>query len=315
MKEKPVIVGLGEVLWDVFPEGARFGGAPANFACHAASLGAEAGIASAVGADADGRAARDFLTQHGVGCQTLQTDATHATGRVHVSLDAAGHASYEIMANVAWDHLQWSPEWETLAARSDAACFGTLGQRQSGARRAIRHFLQAMRPDSLRMFDVNLRQHYYSAEILRDSLELATAVKLNEDELPILADLLELEGGNETSQLARLAETFHLTLAVLTQGARGAILHSAGTCDSYTPPPVSVVDTVGAGDAFTAAAVTGFLAGHSLAEINRHAAAVAGFVCASRGATPAMPASLRRLPTPILNTNIITNTNTNANDL
>ena len=261
----------------------------------------EAAIASAVGADADGRAARDFLTQHGVGCQTLQTDATHATGRVHVSLDAAGHASYEIMENVAWDHLLWSPEWETLAARTDAACFGTLGQRQSRSRRAIRHFLQAMRPDSLRMFDVNLRQHYYSAEILRDSLELATAVKLNEAELPILAELLELEGGNETAQLARLAETFHLTLAVLTQGARGAILHSVGTCDSYTPPPISVVDTVGAGDAFTAAAVTGFLAGHSLAKINRHAAAVAGFVCASRGATPALPASLRRLLTPTPN--------------
>jgi fructokinase len=294
MKRPPVIVGLGEVLWDVFPDGVRFGGAPANFACHAASLGAAAFIVSAVGNDADGESARSFLMQHGVNCAALGMDAAHPTGRVLVSLDEAGHASYQIMEGAAWDHLAWSAEMQALAERTDAVCFGTLGQRCPSARQTIQRFLGVMPQDSLRLLDVNLRQDYFSEEILRTSLELATAVKLNEDELPVLTALLKLQGEDESALLADLAQSYELALAVFTQGASGAMLYANGVYDSFTPPSVRVVDTVGAGDSFTAAVVTGFLAGLPLAEINRHAAAVAGFVCSHRGATPALPSALRR---------------------
>lgn len=305
MKTSPVIAGLGEVLWDIFPDGARFGGAPANFACHAASLGAESWIASAVGADRDGEKARECLESHGVHCGTLTRDAVHPTGRVQVTLGRGGHPSYQIMPDAAWDHLPWSAPLGVLAAKADAVCFGTLGQRSPTARETIQRFLTAMPAEALKILDVNLRQDFYNAEILAASLELANAIKLNEEELPILARLFQIPGDDDASQLAHLAGTFGLRLAVLTLGARGAILFAGGLSDTYQPPAVPVVDTVGAGDSFTAAVVTGFLQDLPLADINRHASAVAGFVCSSRGATPVLPAFLRR-PSPTTLTTLTT---------
>ena len=300
MKKAAVIIGLGEVLWDVFPDGARFGGAPANFACHAASLGAEAWLVSAVGTDAEGGKAACFLQDHGVRCDALATDAAHPTGSVQVTLHGDGHPTYQIMENAAWDHLPWSAALGGLAPRAEAVCFGSLGQRSETARRTIQRFLAAVPDTALKMFDVNLRQHYFSAELLRTSLEAANAVKLNEDELPVLGRLFSLEGTDAAAQLGQLAERFDLRLVALTLGDRGAVLFSQGAMDEFQPPPVSVVDTVGAGDSFTAAVVTGFLEGLPLADINRHACAIAGFVCSSRGATPALPAALRQRPlTPI----------------
>lgn len=183
-----------------------------------------------------------------------------------------------------------------LAARCDAVCFGSLGQRSPASRATIQQFLAAMPVTSLRMFDVNLRQHFYSAELIRESLRLATAVKLNDEELPVLVSLLGLSGTGEREQCRDLAQSFGLSLVALTCGSRGAILIAGDSVSDGTPAPVKVVDTVGAGDSFTAAVVTGLLAGLALDDINARACAVAAYVCTQRGATPPLPRELT-LPT------------------
>ena len=293
MSNPPVIVGLGEVLWDLYPDAAHFGGAPANFASHAASLGAEAWMVSAVGADDFGDRALAALRERGVHCDHLAQDPHHATGRVLVTLDAAGVASYEFAADTAWDHLVWTDGLAALAARCDAVCFGTLGQRSPDSRETIRRFLQATPPAALRVFDVNLRQRFYDAEIIRTSLQLASALKLNDEELPIVAELCGVRANTPREILIMLMTRYELRLAALTCGPRGSLLISTDAEDECPAPRTAVVDTVGAGDAFTATLVTGFLRGLPLAEINRHANAVAAFVCSQNGATPPLPDSLR----------------------
>ena len=293
MSNLPVITGLGEVLWDVYPDAAHFGGAPANFASHAASLGAEAWMVSAVGADDFGDRALAALHERGVHCDHLAQDPHHATGRVLVTLDAAGVASYEFAADTAWDHLVWTDGLAALAARCDAVCFGTLGQRSPDSRETIRRFLQATPPAALRVFDVNLRQRFYDAEIIRTSLQLASALKLNDEELPIVAELCGVRANTPREILIMLMTRYELRLAALTCGPRGSLLISTDAEDECPAPRTAVVDTVGAGDAFTATLVTGFLRGLPLAEINRHANAVAAFVCSQNGATPPLPDSLR----------------------
>ena len=293
MSNPPVIVGLGEVLWDVYPEDAHFGGAPANFASHAASLGAEAWMVSAVGADELGARALDALRERGVHCVHLVQDPHHATGQVLVTLNAAGQASYKFAADTAWDHLAWSDGLAALAARCDAVCFGTLGQRSPVSRETIRRFLQATPPAALRVFDVNLRQRFYDAETIHTSLQLASALKLNDEELPIVAELCGLRATTPRTMLHELLTRYELRLAALTRGPHGSLLISPDAEDECPAPRTLAVDTVGAGDAFTATLVTGFLRGLPLAEINRHANAVASFVCSQKGATPPLPESLR----------------------
>lgn len=292
MSEHPVIVGLGEILWDVYPQGAHFGGAPANFACHVASLGGEAVMVGAVGRDALGDRALTELQARRVSCRHVLRDPEHATGTVQVRLGAGGQASYEFAADTAWDHLAWSPSFAGLAERCDAVCFGSLGQRWPVARGTIRRFVQATRPGALRVFDVNLRQQFYDRETIAESLELASAVKLNDDELPVIAALCGLSGADEVSLLVALAERFELRLAALTRGSRGSILLRESVIDHCGAPPTTVADTVGAGDSFTAVIVTGHLLGVPLAELNERANAVAAFVCSQPGATPALPDQL-----------------------
>ena len=293
MSNPPVIVGLGEVLWDLYPDAAHFGGAPANFASHAASLGAEAWMVSAVGADELGARALDSLRERGVHCVHLVQDLHHATGRVLVTLNAAGQASYEFAADTAWDHLAWSDGLAALAARCDAVCFGTLGQRSPVSRETIRRFLQATPRPALRVFDVNLRQRFYDQETIHTSLQLASALKLNDEELPIVAELCGLRATTPRAMLHELLTRYELRLAALTRGPHGSLLIATDAEDECPAPPTVAVDTVGAGDAFTATLVTGFLRGRPLAEINRHANAVAAFVCSQNGATPPLPDHLR----------------------
>ena len=293
MRARPVVVGLGEVLWDVYPDAARFGGAPANFACHAASLDAESWLASAVGVDELGDRALETLRQYGVESACVTHDAKHATGRVDVTLDSLGRASYEFAENTAWDHIAWSDALDSLARRCDAVCFGTLAQRSTQSRETIQRFVKTTPSSALRMFDVNLRKQFYDAAVIDQSLRLATALKLNEEELPIVARLCGVSKSDPRDAMRALMNVYSLRLVALTRGPDGALL-IAGDVESTSPAlTTTVVDTVGAGDAFTAAAVIDFLAGLPLAEINAHANAVASFVCSQPGAVTALPDYLR----------------------
>lgn len=289
MTRKLVIAGIGEVLWDVYPDAARFGGAPANFACHAAALGGEAWMASAVGVDELGRSALDTLENAGVRCETIARDRDHDTGQVLVMLDSSGQASYKFADDSAWDHIEWSVALESLAERCDAVCFGTLGQRSPISRATIQRFVSATPQRALRMFDVNLRQHFFDQRTIDTSLQIASAVKLNEEELPKVAELCEIDASTPRHMLRQLVERYDLRLAAVTCGAEGALL-LAGDEESTCPAvPAKVVDTVGAGDAFTATLVPDFLRGLPLAEVNRHANAVASFVCSQPGAVMKLP--------------------------
>jgi len=288
----PVVVGLGEVLWDVFPDGAHFGGAPANFACHAAGLGAKAWMVSAVGVDDLGERAIETLRSRGVECEHVARDPDHATGRVLVTLNAAGQASYEFAPDAAWDHLPWSDSLASLAAGCDAICFGTLGQRSVGSQETIRRLVEAVPRDALRVFDVNLRQRFYSRETIESSLRMASALKLNDEELPIVTEFCGVQGGSPRELLRALMTRYSLRLVALTRGPAGSLLLAGDLEDECPAPPTTVVDTVGAGDSFTAALVSGFVRGMPLGVINRHANAVAAFVCSQNGATPKLPPHL-----------------------
>jgi fructokinase len=227
-----------------------------------------------------------------VECASVTRDPKHATGRVLVTLDAKGQASYEFAADTAWDHLSWSDQRASLARRCDAVCFGTLGQRSPISRDTIRRFVEATPPTSLKVFDVNLRQHFYDAETIESSLQIASALKLNEEELPIVAELCGIKARAPRDQLIELMSRYELRFAALTHGADGALLIAAGEESECPAVPTTVVDTVGAGDAFTATLVFDFLRGIPVVEINRHANAVASFVCSQLGASSPLPASL-----------------------
>ena len=291
----PRIVGLGEILWDVFPDGARFGGAPANFACSAAGLAAgsaRVGMAGAVGRDDLGQRALAELTSRGVDVTAVAV-LPEPTGRVDVTVDLAGHASYVFAPDCAWDHVSWSGSLERLAAETSAVCFGTLGSRGSVSLATVRRFVAAVPSSALRILDINLRPPFWSPEIVRDSLPLANIVKCNDDELPIVAELLGLSGSPEAI-LRQLVSSHALRLAALTRGAKGSLLVSADGLSSDLPgTPVEVVDTVGAGDAFTAAVTLGLLAGWPLSKLHAHAERVAAYVCTQPGGTPPIPADLR----------------------
>ena len=214
------VVGIGEILWDLFPTGPRFGGAPANFICSVAELAGDrtdASMASGVGRDDLGKRALESLHAHGVDTHCVAV-IDRPTGQVHVTLDAAGHASYEFAADTAWDHLAWSDGLQQLAARADAVCFGTLAQRSDRSRRTILRFVRETPAECLRILDVNLRPPFWSEAVVLESVRLANVLKLNDAELPILADMLRL-CGTDDALLDQLVKRFSLKLVALTRGA------------------------------------------------------------------------------------------------
>lgn len=288
---KPVMVGLGEILWDLLPTGKALGGAPANFAYHAHALGAVASVVSTVGRDYLGQEILQRLDHLGVDRDFVAEDSSHPTGTVSVHVDKRGIPEYIIHEDVAWDFIPYEPGLDSLAAAADAVCFGSLGQRSPVSRTTIQRFLAATRPECQHVLDINLRQHFYTPDIISHSLELAHILKLNEDELPVLAAMLSLHGPVQ-DQLSQLLQRYQLKLIALTRGSQGAILqtpHETADCPGFS---VAVADTVGAGDAFTAAMMIGLLSGRPLPEVNRHACRIAAFVCAQHGATPAIRANL-----------------------
>lgn len=295
MSDTTTIVGLGEILWDVFPDGPKFGGAPANFACSVAALcpkGVRVEMASSVGQDELGDRALQTLNDKSVGTTFVQR-AEQPTGQVLVQLDAEGHASYEFAADTAWDNLQWSDDLGQLAAKTRACCFGSLAQRSESSRHAIQRFASATPPSSLRIFDVNLRPPFFNDSIILESLQLANVAKLNDEELPVLASICGFEGG-PVELMRQLADRYDLRFVALTRGSEGSILMTRDEVSEQTGIPTQVVDTVGAGDAFTATLAVGLLDGIDLDTINRHACSVAAYVCSQPGATPSLPDELIR---------------------
>ena len=281
------------MLWDVFPDGEHFGGAPANVAIHAAALGAESYMISAVGPDARGEAALARLDAAGVNRTAVAQLLGRPTGAVGVSVDARGQPSFDIAADVAWDYLPWSRAVEEVVERADAICFGTLAQRASVSRTAIQRAVRATHRRTWRLFDVNLRQNHFDERVVISSLELANAVKLNEDELPVVARLCKLTATGLVDQLRMLCDWFGLRLAALTRGAAGSVLATPDEVHESAAPATVVCDTVGAGDAFTAVLLVGLLDRRSLAEVSARANAVAAYVCSQTGATPPIPPALR----------------------
>lgn len=297
MKSELTVVGLGEALWDVLPSGKVLGGAPLNVACHADQLlsgvGGQAIVASRVGQDALGDGVVRELERRGMQSAAIQRDAKHSTGTVEVTL-VKHQPTYSFAADVAWDHLEFTLEWATLAARCDAVCFGTLAQRSPQSRAAIWTFLDAA-PQALRLFDVNLRQAFYDRECIVESCRRATIVKLNDQELDTIAQMLELPAGTRQAQLTLLRERFQLDAVVFTRGEEGTLLvHRDGVEDPrpVRHPPTANADAVGAGDACTAAILVGRLLKWQPAKTAKLANQLGAYVAAQSGATPELPAEL-----------------------
>jgi len=286
------VVGLGELLWDLFPDGKRLGGAPANFAYHVQALGGRGIVVSCVGDDELGKNIFADLGETGLDLRHIAIDRQHPTGTVSVELDENGKPDFIIHKNVAWDFIPSTPALLDLAATADAVCFGSLAQRSPVSRETIQRFLKATRRDCLRVFDVNLRQSFYSESIVRESLSLSDVLKLNDDELPVVADLLSI-AGSESEVLDRLIAEFCLRAVALTRGARGSLLCTpGGKAEHPGSPPDRIADTVGAGDAFTAAMTMGMLQGKALEAIGEHANRIASHVCSRAGAMPKIPEEL-----------------------
>lgn len=282
MKRKKVIVGIGELLWDMLPSGKAIGGAPANFAYHAGRLGEEGWVVSAVGDDALGHEILDVLDEKRLHSLVAMVDKP--TGTVQVSLDDAGVPTYTIVEDVAWDHIPFTPKMQDLASRADAVCFGSLVQR-NGSRASVLKFLEAVPASALKVFDINLRQHFYTPEILRKSLEIADVLKINDEEIVTLSEMFGL-GSDPREACRKLIGQYSLRFVLLTKGAQGSEVISPDEVIPQGVGKVDVVDTVGAGDAFTAAFTVAYLRGDSLADAQKLAGEVTAYVCSHKGAMP-----------------------------
>lgn len=285
------VAGIGELLWDMLPEGKQLGGAPTNFAYHASQAGCESFVVSAVGRDEPGNEILALFDELALDTGFVQQTPGFPTGTVTVSLDKNGIPSYIIHENVAWDHIAWNSPLETLAKSVDAVCFGSLAQRNPESRQTILNFLKSTKTDCLMVFDINLRQSFFSREIIYESLELSNILKLNDDELPVVAGLLGISG-TEEELLLQILKMFGLKLIALTKGAKGSLLLTARDQSFMEVPKVDIADTVGAGDSFTAVLVAGLLQNHELRKIHEKATQVAAFVCTQKGATPKIPESI-----------------------
>jgi fructokinase len=313
MSEPHLVLGIGELLWDVLPDGMRLGGAPANFAVMAGRLGSHAAILSRIGRDNLGRQAIDWLDPMPVETGFLQIDPAYETGRVTVAL-TAGEPHYTIHQPAAWDYLDLSDEWVQLAERADAICFGSLAQRAHISRQTIQTLAAECSSDCIRIFDVNLRAPYYSAEVVQESLELATVLKMNETEMPLMMELLGLplldetakDGSQADADFPRstsacllpaaehlLGEFPALELVAVTKGSRGSLLVARDEWNEHPGFPVKVVDAVGAGDAFTAALAHYLLRGASLTTLNEAGNRWGGWMASQTGAMPALPGAAR----------------------
>lgn len=284
MKKK--VVGLGEVLWDLFPERTCLGGAPANFAYITTLMGDQGVVASCVGEDARGLEALRRLEELGLDIDHVQTDREHPTGTVNVRVDGLGQPCFETAQPVAWDYLHWTLDWQHLAETTDAVCFGSLAQRSETSQETIQRFLKATSSATVKVFDVNLRQSFYSAEILARSMRLADIIKLNNEELPRIMSLGRMAHKDDLSSARRLMDEYGVKLVCITRGGRGSLLVAPEKSSVHPGFRVQVADTVGSGDAFTAGLVHEYLHGASLDLMNEVANLVGAWVASEVGAMP-----------------------------
>jgi fructokinase len=289
----PLILGLGELLWDILPDGPRLGGAPANFAVMAGRLGNHVALLSRVGWDELGKQALENLESFPVDASLVQIDSRHETGRVTVSFDE-GEPQYTIHQPAAWDSLELSEEWVKIASRADAICFGSLAQRSLESRQTIQTLVAQTSATCVRVFDVNLRKPFYASEVIEESLELATVVKMNEAEVPLVMELLGLpvEGDSQTGETLRLRakrlldEFPNLNFIAVTRGAHGSMLVTKKGWHEHLGIPTQVVDTIGAGDAFTAALTHYLLQGADLATLNEAGNRWGSWIASQSGSMP-----------------------------
>jgi len=280
------MIGLGEVLWDLLPSGKKLGGAPANFAYMVNVLGDRGIIASRIGNDEFGREARIAIQALGLDTTYVQQDDYHPTSTSEVTLDNEGQPEFKIKESVSWDYLESTPQWAALAAEADVICFGSLAQRSPIAAATINRFLQSAPKQTLRIFDVNLRQSFFNGEVLQRSFELAHIVKLNHHELPRVSSLLGINSGSERALAARLMEKFDLRLVCVTRGSGGSLLVSPKEIVAHEGLRVRVADAVGAGDAFTACLAYHYVRGRSLRDISEYGNRFAAWIATQVGATP-----------------------------
>lgn len=287
-----IVVGMGEALWDVLPEGKKIGGAPANFAYHVSQFGLPSCVVSAVGDDALGKEIIENFTSKGL--NQLIAEVPYPTGTVQVEIDPAGVPQYEIKENVAWDNIPYTAHLEMLAEKTKAVCFGSLAQRNVVSRNTINRFLDAMpqNEDTQVVFDVNLRQGFYNKEILCNSMKRCNILKINDEELVTVSRMFGYPGIDLQDKCWILLGKYNLKMLILTCGINGSYVFTPGNVSFQPTPKVEVADTVGAGDSFTAAFIASILKGKSVQEAHSTAVQTSAFVCTKKGAMPTLPSEL-----------------------
>ena len=279
---KRYVVGLGEALWDVLPEGKKLGGAPANFAYHAGQFGLETLAVSALGEDALAEETIEALKEHGL--NYLMPRVKYPTGTVQVTLSGDGIPAYEIKENVAWDNIPYTAEIADIAKNCRAVCFGSLAQRNVVSWATIRQFLDDTPEDCLKIFDINLRQQFYTKEIIHDNLLACNVLKINDEELDIVTEMNGFSHLSVEDRCQRLLAEYDLDMLVLTCGINGSYVYAPNEKSFLETPKVEVADTVGAGDSFTGAFAASILAGRTIREAHQLAVKVSAYICTQKGA-------------------------------
>ena len=288
-----LVVGMGEALWDMLPEGRKLGGAPANFAYHVSQFGLDTRVVSAVGDDELGNEILANFAEKQLDCQIEKV--AYPTGTVQVTLDEKGVPCYEIKEGVAWDNIPYTPALENLAKQTHAVCFGSLAQRNAVSRETINRFIDQMPEDEnvLKIFDINLRQHFYSKELIEASLKKSNVLKINDEELVVVGELFGFADIDFQDKCWILLAKYNLKMLILTCGTEGSYVFTPGEVSFLETPQVQVADTVGAGDSFTGAFVAAILSGKTVKDAHRLAVDVSAFVCTQNGAMPELAEELK----------------------
>ena len=288
---KRLVVGLGEVLWDMLPEGRKIGGAPVNFAYHAGQFGIDTMAVSAIGNDKLGE---DTIAEmNGKHLNHIFPSVPYPTGSVQVKLDEKGVPAYDIKENVAWDNIPFTNEIESVARNCQAVCFGSLAQRNTVSRSTIRKFIEITPSGCIRIFDINLRQNFYTSNVIRDSLEHCNILKINDEEIMLVSRMFNYDSSNIENVCRTIMEDFSLEMVILTCGTKGSYIFTKGGVSFMPTPKVNVADTVGAGDSFTGSFCAAILRGLPVAEAHKKAVEVSAYVCTQNGAMPEIPESMK----------------------